>query len=65
MTTMTMYWRPLGKREESIPRIPDAPIYEALAQGWVLAGRTVPGQHDVEWAELAGQSPWPGADDPR
>lgn len=45
--------------EESIPRIPDAPIYEALARGWVRAGRAVPGRHDREWAELAGQSPWP------
>lgn len=46
---------------ESIPRIPDALIYEALAQGWVRSAPGLPGQHDREWAELAGQSPWPGA----
>ncbi|MEU1624741.1 hypothetical protein ABZ746_05210 [Streptomyces sp. NPDC020096] len=49
---------------ESIPRHVDAPlsevpIYEALAQGWVRAGRGVPGQHDREWAALAEQPPWP------
>jgi hypothetical protein len=63
MTPMTPHpgYPPLAppRREESIPRISDAPIYEALALGWVRAGRSLPGQHDREWAELAGQSPWP------
>ncbi|MCQ4041139.1 hypothetical protein ACFOSC_07160 [Streptantibioticus rubrisoli] len=53
--------------EESVPRTaepPDAlaaeaPIYEALARGWVRAGRSVPDQHDTEWAALAEQPPWP------
>jgi hypothetical protein len=61
MTTMPPH-RGSGTRswgEESIPRTSDAPIYEALAKGWVRAGRSVPGQHDREWAELAGQCPWP------
>ena len=52
---------------ESIPRAAapvdplaaEAPIYEALARGWVRAGRGVPGQHDREWAALAEQPPWP------
>ncbi|MDI5966065.1 hypothetical protein POF50_021985 [Streptomyces sp. SL13] len=41
--------------------MPDEPIYQALARGWVRAGRTVPGRHDREWAELAGRRPWPAS----
>ncbi|GAA1897926.1 hypothetical protein [Streptantibioticus ferralitis] len=73
MTTVTTHWGLLGglsarhvdsRREESIPRhagalISEVPIYEALARGWVRAGRSVPGQHDREWAALAEQPPWP------
>lgn len=40
----------------------EAPIYDALAWGWALCGRCVPGQHDLEWAELAGRPAWPEAD---
>lgn len=63
MTTMSLYGGTSGglPKEESIPLIPDAPIYEALARGWRRAGRIVPGQHDREWAALAAQSPWPGS----
>ncbi len=61
MTTMPQHGGPTRSwGEESIPQYLDAPIYEALAKGWVRAGRCVPGRHDREWAELAGQCPWPG-----
>ncbi|WP_269854768.1 hypothetical protein [Streptomyces sp. RPT161] len=60
-------WHERPRYEESIPRpaasadalAAEAPIYEALARGWVRAGRSVPGQHDREWAALAEQPPWP------
>jgi hypothetical protein len=62
MTTMPPPPAPEARicTEESIPRRSDEPIYQALAHGWVQAGRAVPGQHDREWAELAAQCPWPG-----
>ncbi len=75
MTTVTTHWvlggfslrREQPRCEESISRAAapadtlavEAPIYEALARGWVRAGRSVPGQHDREWAALAEQPPWP------
>ena len=61
---MTGYWglgpyvRP--REEQPVPRIPDASVYEALARDWPRTGGGVPGRHDIEWAELAGQSPWSG-----
>ncbi|MYW64932.1 hypothetical protein GTY65_12785 [Streptomyces sp. SID8379] len=31
---------------------PDPPIYRALIASWADRGRTLPGQHDPEWARL-------------
>ncbi|MEU1039979.1 hypothetical protein [Streptomyces sp. NPDC005907] len=31
----------------------DPPIYRALIRTWADRGRTLPGQHDPEWARLA------------
>ncbi len=35
------------------------PIYAALVQEWLNAGRRVPGRHDEEWAILARRCPRP------
>jgi hypothetical protein len=59
MTTMPPRPAPGARPWGAAPRVPDAPIFEALARGWVRAGRSVPGQHDHEWAELTGRCPWP------
>ncbi|WP_158754536.1 hypothetical protein [Streptomyces sp. NRRL F-2580] len=62
MTTTTMRLAPVigGQRRggEMVP--PDwEPIYAALVQEWLNAGRRVPGRHDEEWAILARRCPRP------
>ncbi len=43
------------------PRAPGMPIYAELAERWLGAGRTVPGAHDQEWADLVNHPAWPAA----
>ncbi|WP_432056400.1 hypothetical protein [Streptomyces sp. bgisy022] len=51
------------------PRLPDPPIYRDLLRAWADRGRTLPGQHDPEWARLAapfrGLGQFSGSPDPR
>ncbi|MEU5417787.1 hypothetical protein [Streptomyces sp. NPDC020667] len=35
------------------------PIFESLAASWAAAGRTVPGQRDAQWEDLAQAPYWP------
>ncbi|CAL9630838.1 hypothetical protein SUDANB145_06075 [Streptomyces sp. enrichment culture] len=42
------------------PQPPDPPIYRELMRAWADRGRTLPGRHDPEWAELAAPPGGPG-----
>ncbi len=44
--------RTTGDGGETVLRVDEPPIYAELAARWRQSGRSIPGQHDREWADL-------------
>ncbi len=45
-----------------VQQTPDPPIYHDLIRAWADRGRTLPGRHDAEWAQLVAPSALYGYD---